>query len=165
MFRRTRETSLGMSKWDDVPIYACSKFIWTSKMEQRLIKTYQQLIFQCLTSHICILFLCFAITLSDSPIHLIIYDLDTEHKEKHIFLIMVYIRKEGLAFVEVLHREFSCRHFFSRSCSSFACPVLCHRSMQKWVRLLLLEIHSKILSNPNKFMIFLSVFIYITLGI
>ena len=154
-----------MSKWDDVPIYACSKFIWTSKMEQRPIKTYQQLIFQCLTSHICILFLCFAITLSSSPIHLIIYDLDTEHKEKHTFLIMAYIRKEGLAFVEVLHREFSCRYFFSRSCSIFACPVLCHRSMQNWVRLLLLEIHSKILSNLNKCMTFLSVFTYITLSL
>lgn len=134
MFRRTRKTSLGMSKWDVVPIYACSKFIWTSKMEQRPIKTYQQLIFQCLTSHICILFLCFDITLGTSPIHLIIYDLDT--------LIMAYTRKEGPAFVEVLHREFSCRHFFSRSCSIFACPVFYHRSMQKWVRLLLLEIHS-----------------------
>ncbi|WP_171781476.1 hypothetical protein [Clostridium beijerinckii] len=32
---------------------------------------------------------------------------------------MIYTRKEGHAFVEVLHIGFCCRHFFSRSCSTF----------------------------------------------
>jgi len=33
----------------------------------------------------------------------VISDIDTEPKVKYIFLIIVYTRKEGHAFVEVLH--------------------------------------------------------------